>query len=160
MYSVPRRHERYSIIYVYKVLEKMSPNLTVNKIECQHIDRRGRYCVIPVKSNNQCSSKVKNAREASLAIRGPTLFNVLPKSIRNISGVSVNSFKRSLDKFLSQLPDEPTVDGYYGRRAYTSNSLVDIIPETRRAMAERPDVNDVDVFDHVFLGGLHKVSTK
>ena len=136
MYSVQRRHERYSILYIYKILENLAPNFTVNKIESKYNSRRGRLCKIPTLPNQQCSSTVKNAREASLSIRGPRLFNSLPKCIRNVTGVSVNSFKRRLDKFLTQLPDEPTVDGYYGLRSYTSNSLIDIIPQTRMATAE------------------------
>jgi ribonuclease P/MRP protein subunit RPP40 len=136
MYSVQRRHERYSVLYIYKILENLAPNFTVNKIESKYNSRRGRLCKIPTLPNQQCSSTVKNAREASLSIRGPRLFNSLPKCIRNVTGVSVNSFKRRLDKFLTQLPDEPTVDGYYGLRSYTSNSLIDIIPQTRMATAE------------------------
>ena len=75
-------------------------------------ERRGRMCKIPSVSGNQCPSAVRNVREASLAVRGPKLFNILPKSIRNVTGVSVNTFKRKLDHFLSQIPDQPTVDGY------------------------------------------------
>ena len=56
------------------------------------------------------------------------MFNSLPKHLRNISGVSVDSFKRRLDKFLATVPDQPTVDGYYGMRAANSNSLIDMIP--------------------------------
>ena len=92
-------------------------------------------CKIPTVANKQCPSSVKNGREASVAIRGPKLFNVLPNSIRNVTGVSVITFKRKLDHFLSQLPDEPTVDGYYGLRACSSNSLVDVIPQMNRAVA-------------------------
>ena len=54
--------------------------------------------------------------------------------------VSVNTFKRKLDHFLSQLPDQPTVDGYYGLRACSSNSLVDIIPQMNRAAAGIPPI--------------------
>lgn len=132
LYSVQRRHERYSIIYAYKVLEDLAPNFTVNKIKSTHSERRGRMCIIPQFSNRECSSAVKNAREASMAIRGPRLFNELPQYLRDVTGVSVDTFKKKLDKFLSKLPDQPTVDGYYGRRAACSNSLLDVIPHVRR----------------------------
>jgi len=141
LYSVQRRYERYSIIYTFKILEDMAPNLTSNKIESQYSDRRGRVCKIPTVSNSKCPSTVRNAREASLAFRGPSLFNALPKSIRNVTGVSVNSFKRKLDHFLAQLPDQPTVDGYYGLRSFSSNSLVDIIPQMYRAAADSHTFN-------------------
>ena len=42
--------------------------------------------------------------------------------------MSVDSFKRRLDRFLATVPDQPTVDGYYGMRAANSNSLIDVIP--------------------------------
>ena len=128
MYSVQRRFERYSIIYTYKILENLAPNFTVNRVESRFSERRGRQCVIPPISSHMCPSIVRNAREASFPIRGPRLFNSLPKHLRNISGVSVDSFKRRLDKFLATVPDQPTVDGYYGMRAANSNSLIDMIP--------------------------------
>ena len=140
LYSVQRRYERYSIIYTYKIIEGLAPNLSANKLQVLLNDRRGRKCKVPSVSGYQCPSAVRNAREASLAVRGPKLFNILPKSIRNVTGVSVNTFKRKLDHFLSQLPDQPTVDGYYGLRACSSNSLVDIIPQMNRAAAGIPPI--------------------
>ena len=141
LYSIQRRYERYSIIYTYKIIEGLAPNFTSNRIQTQCSQRRGRMCKIPILSNQQCPASVRNAREASLAVRGPKLFNALPQPIRNVTGVSVNTFKRKLDHFLSQLPDQPTVDGYYGLRSFSSNSLVDIIPQMNRAAAEVPTVN-------------------
>ena len=131
LYSVQRRHERYSIIYTYKVMEGLAPNFTINKIETRYSERRGRMCIIPPLTNRQCSSVVKNAREASMAIRGPRLFNELPSYLRDVASVTVDTFKKKLDRFLGQLPDQPTVDGYHGRRAACSNSLLDIIPHMR-----------------------------
>ena len=138
LYSVQRRYERYSIIYTYKIIEGLAPNLSANKFQVQFSERRGRMCKVPTVSGYQCPSAVRNAREASLAVRGPKLFNQLPKSIRSVTGVSINTFKRKLDHFLSQLPDQPTVDGYYGLRAFSSNSLVDVIPHINRAAAGIP----------------------
>ena len=66
-----------------------------------------------------------------MAIRGPRLFNELPAYLRDVSSVTVDTFKQKLDRFLAQLPDQPTVDGYYGRRAACSNSLLDVIPHMR-----------------------------
>ena len=128
LYSIQRRHERYSIIYIYKVLEELVPNFSANKVQVKISERRGRLCVIPPVTSSHCPSVVKNAREASFPIRGPRIFNSLPKHIRNISGVSVDAFKHKLDKFLRSVPDKPTVDGYCGMRAAASNSLIDVIP--------------------------------
>ena len=61
----------------------------------------------------------------------------------------MESFKRRLDKYLATIPDEPTVDGYYGMRAANSNSLLDVIPLLRAATraGDLQPVNDVEVDD-------------
>ena len=43
IYSLERRRERYRIMYVWKVLEKMVPNIN-GKIEVKLNERRGRQC--------------------------------------------------------------------------------------------------------------------
>ena len=71
---------------------------------------------------NSAPAAVKNAREASLGVKGCQLFNLLPGYIRNTRGGSIENFKSSLDIFLSTIPDQPTVPGF--ARAAESNSLV------------------------------------
>ena len=39
--------------------------------------------------------------------RGSRIFNALPPGVRNMSKCGVNVFKRKLDNFLSQVPDDP-----------------------------------------------------
>ena len=151
MFSVHRRYERYSILYTYKIIENIAPNLTANPIQTQYSERRGRLCKVPTLPNQQCPSLVKNLREASLCVRGPKLFNCLPKTLRNVTGVSVDCFKKKLDQYLTQLPDQPTVDGYYGLRSFQSNSLLDIIPQMNRAAAEVPQINTVNTVEEAQL---------
>ena len=129
LYSLQRRAERYKIIYLYKIIENLAPNLSNNKIQTRNSDRRGRYCLVPT-IINKCPARIKTLRENSFSIQGPKLFNSLPKSIRNITGVSVDTFKKHLDKFLSQIPDQPGIPGYAGQRAAATNSLADQIPTT------------------------------
>ncbi|XP_069184905.1 uncharacterized protein [Procambarus clarkii] len=121
MYSLERRLERYQIIYTWKILEGQVPNLH-SKITTYWSERHGRKCRIePVKSRGA----IGTIREHSINIRGPRLFNVLPASIRNIAGTTVDIFKRKLDLFLQGVPDQPGCGGYVGLRAAPSNSLVD-----------------------------------
>ncbi len=47
--------------------------------------------------------------EQSFCIEGPKLFNSLPKYLRDLKGVSLDKFKKGLDSFLSQIPDEPQI---------------------------------------------------
>ena len=128
LYSIQRRHERYSIIYVWKIINKLAPNLKTNPISTHYSERRGLYCNVPSLNNSRCPSKVTTLREGSFAIRGPKLYNVLPQSVRNLQDISVDVFKKALDKALCVLPDEPTVPGYVGGRATKTNSLLDVPP--------------------------------
>ena len=43
----------------------------------------------------------------TLPVNGGSLYNILPRELRDISGVSVNSFKNCLDKYLERIPDCP-----------------------------------------------------
>ena len=104
-------------------MEGLAPNLNSNKIVTITSERRGRYCLIP-RLTKKCSAKVNTIRENSFSIHGPKLFNILPKHIRNISGVCVATFKYHLDKLITAIPDQPSVPGYAGQRAAATNSLI------------------------------------
>ena len=79
---------------------------------------------------------VAKLREASFQESGPKLFNNLPKIIRNLKNISVEEFKEALDKVLSEVPDEPKVDGLTPAamtdRAEHSNSLLHQMQGSRR----------------------------
>ena len=57
--------------------------------------------VVPHPYKRQAPARVRNAREASLCVRGARISNILPAWIRTIDGVSVDTFKGELDKFLA-----------------------------------------------------------
>ena len=121
LYSLERRRERYLIIYVWKILSGLSPNLTgSDKIESYENPRRGRLCHIP-RLNRGSTQRVATLRENSLSIRGPRLFNCLPKNTRAHVGC-IESFKTMLDQFLSTVPDKPCLAHYYQSAA--NNSLI------------------------------------
>ncbi len=126
LYSVERRRERYFVIYTWKVLEGLVPNVSTEqerKIISKCTSRHGRKCYIHTVPNH-VSAKVKSARYASLGYRGPLLFNTIPAEIRNITKVPVDIFKKKLDKFLSTVPDEPQIPGYTQHRRAETNSLL------------------------------------
>ena len=122
LYSLQRRRERYQIIYVWKSLENLVPNLFSVDVN----DRRGRFVNIPDYKNLR-NSKVQRLRDSSFRIRGPGLFNKMPAHIRNMTNCSTEAFKNSLDRFLSTVPDRPLVPGYAAFSQYRSNSLLDIL---------------------------------
>ena len=93
LYSLERRRERYRIIYVWRILEGQVPNVGTQKVVGKWHERRGREC-IPPRVNARAHSQVQKLIYASLAVHGQKLFNTLPSWLRNITGCSVDSFKR------------------------------------------------------------------
>ena len=127
LYSLERRRERYIIIYIWRILEHQVPDITSGKIFSINVGGRlGRKTSFPPISNN-APSEIKKIRYASLSMKGPQLFNILPADIRNLNSCSVDIFKRALDRFPTNVPDEPLIPGYTAMRRADSNSLLDMI---------------------------------
>ena len=118
MYSLQRRRERYRIIYIWKILENLVPNVN-NKIQAKDHIRLGRLCIV---HGRITSTKL----DGSLTIDGPKLFNSLPKHVRDLKGVSLQKFKRALDLHLKKIPDNPQIPGYTECRRATSNSICEM----------------------------------
>ena len=120
LYSLQRRRDRCIIIYMWKIVGKLVPNLNT-PITWKLSERRGRLCdvlsVVPGAVGTKCYHKWH-------AIR---LFNSLPQHLRNLTDCSVHMFKNRLDKYLSTLLDDPTL-------AYNDNSVNARICETRRRL--------------------------
>ena len=120
IYSLQRRRERYRIIYTWKILENLVPNVN----DCfKHKDhpRLGRLCVSKYAGPNN-----SRLRDSTLNIQGAKLFNAMPKNIRNLKNIPVEKFKNALDKHLQTIPDEPQIRGYTGCRRVDSNSILDM----------------------------------
>ena len=120
MPSLQRRRERYVCIYVWKILEGLVPNIG---LQSTNSVRRGRSCIIPPVSR-VASQKVQTIRYNSIGILGPRLFNHLPQNLRDVSGCSVDIFKRHLDKHLDTIPDEPRVPRLVKYCSKSSNSII------------------------------------
>ena len=128
LYSVQRRHERYKIIYIYKIKENKVPNISsTHGIQFYLNKRYG--CMSKMPSYPLHHNLAVTARNSSFALTATSLWNCLPKHIRNISGLSVEAFKRRLDWVLRLYPDEPRCSAtglYVDEHGRTSNSIVDI----------------------------------
>ena len=96
MNSQQRRIERYKIIYTWKISENVVPNCGIETIA--ENNRQGRMCKKPPLSG---SAKTKTLRSHSFPVVGPSLFNSLPKEIRNLTKISKEDFKCKLDSFLT-----------------------------------------------------------
>ena len=108
LYSIHRRGERYTIIYMFKIIQGLVPNLTRNPIQTYNTSRHGMMCKIP-----RVTPHFTELFENSFCVRGPKLFNALPPHLRNCCGeqIKTDTFKHRLDAWLSQLKDEPPIDG-------------------------------------------------
>ena len=128
LYSLERRRERYRIIYIWKILEKLVPNIADSKkhmIQSKITSRHGRKCIIS-SIDGRASTSLKNIRYGSFSHHGGRLFNFIPKSIRCITGCHVENFKKMLDKYLALVPDEPQIPGLTRNRRCESNSILDM----------------------------------
>ena len=122
LYSLERRRDRYTIIYVWKVINNQVPN-SMNEdyiIKIKYTPRHGRKYVIPALVRG-IAARIGTLEEDSFALRGPRMFNCISGELRNCKG-TVESFKKNLDKFLAGVPDKPCLPLYY--QAFTGNSLL------------------------------------
>ncbi|KAK3869223.1 hypothetical protein Pcinc_025452 [Petrolisthes cinctipes] len=63
----------------------------------------------------------------SFTFTGTRLFNSVPREIRNLTGITPDSFKNKLDKWLATVPDQPPTPGYT-----STNSLQSVVHNMRR----------------------------
>ena len=111
--SIQRRHERYKIIYIYKIKEGLVPNMCNDptspdksfSITFTYNPRSGYRCSLP--SPVLYHNKGLIPRRTSFALTGSNLWNCLPRCINSISNVSIDTFKSHLDRFLNIFPDTP-----------------------------------------------------
>ena len=119
--SIQRRHERYKILYVYKIKEGLVPNLDPHPLTKESFTlqfnsnpRAGTTCSLLEKKRHP--NPAANAHASSFALTASNLWNCLPACISNISKQPLDTFKYKLDKFLDIHPDEPrcNASGQYG----------------------------------------------
>ena len=118
LYSLERRRERYIVIYVWKIIQGISPNFEGRtRIQTVNSERRGILCLVP--SLVRTRQRIMTLRESSFPILGPRLYNCIPPEVRACNG-SLDVFKSKLDNFLQSVPDRPCMPGYYQDAALNS----------------------------------------
>ena len=111
--TIQRRHERYKILYLYKIKEGLVPNLnsdpsTPNNqitLEFKPTPRIGTKCFIP--GLKLYHNPGITHRNNSFALTACNLWNCLPTNLSKITNYPVDRFKHYLDLFLDLFPDEP-----------------------------------------------------
>ena len=118
--SLQRRRERYCILHMWKIRNgKTSNDLGINFSENLRFGTVANVPPLVVQS----SMRSKTLFDSSFSVFGPSLWNRIPKYVRNID--SLTDFKVKLDTFLQTIQDQPPVDGYVSQN---NNSLMDWCP--------------------------------
>ena len=123
LYSQERRRERYMVIFVWKITQGLVSGYS---IPFTSIDSRTGRKALPAIVPDSTPAAVRKVKAGLLAVRGAQIFNLLPASLRNSEHGDILMFKNHLDIFLTNIPDEPTVQGL--ARGAQSNSLLHQIP--------------------------------
>ena len=88
--SILFRGEEKDIIYIWKIIEKMVPNIS-ESIKTTESPRLCRMCALYFSNY-----KTEKYRDGILAVQGAKLFNLMPKSIRILKNISIDKFKNAL----------------------------------------------------------------
>ena len=114
--SLQRRRERYVILHMWKIFHQITSNdLNITFYESA---RFGTLANVPPLSPN--NGKAQTLYDSSFCVKGPQLWNTVPKVIRNVD--TFTNFKVKLDIYLKSVPDTPPVCGYYTQN---NNSLLE-----------------------------------
>ena len=106
MYSQEMLRDRYQILFVWKLTQGLDGGYS---LQLQHSKRRRTTILVPPITVNSPAA-VRKAKEASLQVKGARLFNLMPKRLRDMKGVTVDTFKAGVDTWLLSIPDQPTID--------------------------------------------------
>ena len=115
MYNMERRRERYLIIYGWQQLEGKKENVLKLKTSERSGTRRIQLGDVKFYRSDgvRILPSVKTRILNSPARQTERLFNCMPKDLREITGVTVDTFKKHLDKWLmEEVPDQPKCEGY------------------------------------------------
>ena len=121
IYSMERRRERYELLYIFKTIKGMVPNIGLKP---KWSARRGRVLVPPAPHKNSTQAAA-TMRRNSFRSKAAFLFNCLPADIRNIPlDTPMSVIKHRVDKLLQTVTDEPVLAGYTRSNDSASNSLI------------------------------------
>ena len=135
LYSLQRRRERFIMITMWKIEKGFLPNqINIEFYETMRFGVKARRKVS--KSTNLHMKTVRFHHFTSL---GPALYNLIPKNIKGKN--TLETFKKSLDIYLQNIPDCPPSPGYV---CLNNNSLLDWAMgyNTQRMYTYRVDDND------------------
>lgn len=105
--SLQRRREKIILVHLWKILNNIFPNTI--QIKFKHHDRTSSIKAI-LKPIPQSKGSSATNYEGSFEISSAKLWNILPPNLTTITSLPL--FKRKLEKFLANIPDQPPLPGY------------------------------------------------
>lgn len=123
VFSLERKVEIYTIIFIWKFLEGFVPNFG---IESYTKSRTGHPC--KVSKNPASPSKYRTRYRNSLGFKSTKFFNIS----RDLNGVDVGLFKEKLDLLWSGVPDKHNSQQGTQLRAAATKSLIHQVPRIRK----------------------------
>ena len=103
LYSIERRVERYKVLYLYKMINGLVPDIGLKYPD--NSITRNRDTLLPI-TLTATTEAIKTKLRDSLLYNGVRIFNSIPLTIRNIQN-DYCEFKKQLDLYLSKIPDQP-----------------------------------------------------
>ena len=106
--SLERRRERYVILYMFKFIASMVPDLGIKR----NYNVRTKLHLVP-KYCNHTNAQIQKKRRESIYVRGPLLYNKLPAKMRELPDTkktnedNYSTFKAELDEWIAAIPDQP-----------------------------------------------------
>ena len=124
MYSLERRRDRYLIIYGWQQIENIKENVLNLKTSWIGRNRTIVSSVIPKQIEGRRIKRADITKVHNCPARKiERQFNSIPAHIRNRTGVTTDTFKYQLDKWLRMVPDQPKFGSYAKWVAAESNSI-------------------------------------
>ena len=137
LYSMQRRRERYSIFYVWKVIHELYPNPGLDYNNTTEDHRAFPNQGVQIDANQRLGFTAHHDNIESGWLKGKSvlsrccsLYNCLPPQLRQPIQADkepdFKEFKKAVDKWLANIPDQPTCLGR--KRLGASNSIIDQLP--------------------------------
>ena len=166
--SIQRRHERYKILYMYKIKEKLVPDLPCHPLTKEDLSfdfrpnpRTGTTCFLPTPKLYHNPAVI--GRTSSFAETASSLWNRLPACVSNITKQPLHIFKRALDNMLDIIPDDPRCDasGLYSdpNTGRYTNSIYHLIRDNKDIKDAIDDYNrtNLNTFSHLGEGLIEAI---
>ena len=93
---------------LWTIIEGLIPNIGISSYNAGH---RSRLCVNPILKIG-CRTCVEKLEGSCLSSCRPTLFNLLPTSIKGLSNCDITKFKNAFDLWFQIFADQPLMPWY------------------------------------------------